>query len=234
MTEVGSGRLVDELDEALVGMKAGDTTTITLSRSRRATTTDVELTLRDVKERVLPTLDDELARAASEFDTLDELRGDIEARFREQLDDEVEAAFREARRGRARRRDAVRRVADELVDRRAAELWSGLTRSLARRGIAPEVYLHDDRPVAGGRRHAPAGGGASGRSSASSSSKASPTKLGLEVTDEELDGFIREQAEQRAATTPRRRSQALVSTARTSRCAPTCGCGRRSTKSPPA
>ena len=43
---------------------------------------------------MLPQLDDELARSASEFDTLAELRADIEGRLREQLEAEIENAFR--------------------------------------------------------------------------------------------------------------------------------------------
>ena len=45
---------------------------------------------------MLPPLDDELAKAATEFDTLDELRGDIEARLRAQIEDELDGLFRAA------------------------------------------------------------------------------------------------------------------------------------------
>ena len=45
---------------------------------------------------MLPPLDDELAKAASEFDTLDELRGDIEGRLRAQVEEELEGLFRAA------------------------------------------------------------------------------------------------------------------------------------------
>ena len=54
----------------------------------------VEITVKEVKEKVLPPLDDELARSASEFDTLAELRADIEGRLREQLEAEIENVFR--------------------------------------------------------------------------------------------------------------------------------------------
>ena len=54
------------------------------------------MTVKEIKEKVLPPLDDELARAASEFDTLDELRADIEGGLREQIEEEVEGAFRGA------------------------------------------------------------------------------------------------------------------------------------------
>ena len=96
MTEVGSGRLVDELDDALIGMLAGETKTIALPAEEGATT-DVDLTLKEMKEPRAARARRRRSRAsASEFDTLEELRADVEARLREQIEDEAEAAFREA------------------------------------------------------------------------------------------------------------------------------------------
>src|SRR5436305_2418386 len=54
----------------------------------------VSVTVKEIKEKVLPPLDDELARAASEFDSFADLRGDIESRLREQIEEEIEAQFR--------------------------------------------------------------------------------------------------------------------------------------------
>src|SRR5438128_1072450 len=59
-------------------------------------TAKVEVTVNELKEKVLPPLDDDLARAASEFDSLEELRADIERRLREQIEEEVEGVFRAA------------------------------------------------------------------------------------------------------------------------------------------
>src|SRR5438128_2572510 len=60
--------------------------------SRRTATVAVK----ELKERVLPPLDDDLAKAASEFDSLADLRSDIETRLRAQIDDELEGLFRAA------------------------------------------------------------------------------------------------------------------------------------------
>src|SRR5690606_26087845 len=81
--EVGSGRLLDGLDEVLVGMSAGDQTTFrsTLVGGEYAgREADVTVTVRSVKEKELPPLDDDFAQLASEFDTLDQLRADIRQR----------------------------------------------------------------------------------------------------------------------------------------------------------
>ena len=75
--EVGSGSMLDGLDEALPGMSSGDTKTFRteLAGGQYAgQEADVTVTVHSVKVKELPDLDDEFAQAASEFDTLDELR----------------------------------------------------------------------------------------------------------------------------------------------------------------
>lgn len=74
--EVGAGNLLDGLDEALIGMSAGDEKTIqsTLAGEQEGETADVQVKVTQVKERELPELDDDFAEMASQFDTLAELR----------------------------------------------------------------------------------------------------------------------------------------------------------------
>src|SRR2546427_412538 len=80
-----------------------------------------EVTVKEVKEKILPPLDDDLARTASEFDTLAELRADIEGRLREQLEAELESEFRAAAVDRLVEATRVQ-PAPALVDSRANEL----------------------------------------------------------------------------------------------------------------
>ncbi|GAB3225455.1 trigger factor [Glycomyces halotolerans] len=84
--EVGSGQLLDGLDEALVGMSAGDEKTIesNLSGEQEGQTADVEIRVEQVKERELPELDDEFAEMSSPYDTLEELRTATRERLEEQ------------------------------------------------------------------------------------------------------------------------------------------------------
>jgi trigger factor len=82
--EVGSGKLLPGLDVALVGMSAGDATTFgsqLVGGEHAGREADVSVTVRAVKEKELPALDDEFAQLASEFDTLDELREDLRGRL---------------------------------------------------------------------------------------------------------------------------------------------------------
>ncbi|MEU6250266.1 trigger factor [Glycomyces sp. NPDC047010] len=84
--EVGSGNLLDGLDEALIGMSAGDEKTIesTLAGEQEGENAQVEVKVTQVKERELPDLDDDFAEMASPFDTLEELRGATRERLENQ------------------------------------------------------------------------------------------------------------------------------------------------------
>ncbi|MEU8193498.1 trigger factor [Microbispora amethystogenes] len=91
--EVGAGSVLQGLDDALQGMAAGEDKTFrtTLVGGENAgEEADVIITVKSVKEKVLPELDDEFAQLASEFDTLDELKDSIrEQARRNKLVDQV-------------------------------------------------------------------------------------------------------------------------------------------------
>lgn len=78
--EVGSGNMLEGMDDALVGMSAGETKTFTAPLAggdREGQDAECTVTVQSVKVRELPELDDEFAQLASQFDTLDELRADL-------------------------------------------------------------------------------------------------------------------------------------------------------------
>ena len=78
--EVGSGTMLEGMDEAVTGLQAGEQTTFTAPLAggdRAGQEAEVTVTVQSVKERELPAPDDEFAQLASEFDTLDELRDDL-------------------------------------------------------------------------------------------------------------------------------------------------------------
>ena len=81
--EVGSKQLLPGLDEAVVGLAAGASTTFTtqlVGGDYAGRDAEVSVTVRTVKEKELPQLDDEFAELASEFDTMAELRDDVSER----------------------------------------------------------------------------------------------------------------------------------------------------------
>lgn len=141
--EVGSGRMLDGLDEALVGMSAGESKTFTAELAGgelAGTQADVTVKVDSVKVKELPELDDDFAQSASEFDTLGELR----AGTRKQL----ENMRRTGQAGQARERalDALLARVDiplpeDLVDREIASRGRSLADRLERSGNTMDEYL---------------------------------------------------------------------------------------------
>jgi trigger factor len=84
--EVGSAQLVDGLDDAIVGLSAGESRTFTTKMAagpHAGKEAEVTVTVGTVKERELPEPDDEFAQLASEFDTIEELRANLADQVRQ-------------------------------------------------------------------------------------------------------------------------------------------------------
>ncbi|MFI6867532.1 trigger factor [Nocardia sp. NPDC050406] len=78
--EVGSGQLIEGLDETLIGLKAEESKDFTsklVAGEHAGKEAVITVTVQSVKERELPEADDEFAQMASEFDTIDELKADL-------------------------------------------------------------------------------------------------------------------------------------------------------------
>ena len=141
--EVGTGSLLDGLDEALIGMSAGDAKTFTAELAggeRAGQQAEVTVTVHSVKVKELPELDDEFAQSASEFDTVGELR----AGTRTQL--ERVKRMQQAGQARERALDALlARIEVPLPDSMVAgELEmraQSLDEQLERAGATREAYL---------------------------------------------------------------------------------------------
>jgi trigger factor len=192
VVELGANRVVEELEAALLGMTPAETKEVPFAGADESTAS-VEVTVKELKEKILPPLDDDLARAASEFDTLQELRDDIERRLREQLEDEAETAFRAAVVDKLVEAAGVE-ASGPLVEARTRELLNGLVRSVERRGVSFEDYLaltggDPNELVARLRDEA--------RHSVARELvlEAAAEKLGVEIPDDEIRQLVREQAE---------------------------------------
>jgi trigger factor len=84
---IGSGQMLDGLDEAVTGLEAGGTATFTSELkggSAAGREAEISVTVESVSARELPELDDDFAQLASEFDTLEELRADARRRLAEE------------------------------------------------------------------------------------------------------------------------------------------------------
>jgi trigger factor len=146
MVELGSGRLVPGFEEQLTGASAGDERTVEVTfpddyGAEELAGNDAEfaVTVKEVKAKELPPVDDELAAEAG-FDTLDELREDIRERLSEAEERRVDAEFREAVLDSAVTNAKVD-VPEALVEARSRELWEQMLHSLGHQGISKEMYL---------------------------------------------------------------------------------------------
>ena len=84
--QIGSGTMLDGIDEALTGLSAGEDATFETKLSggeHAGEQATIKVKLSAVKERELPAADDEFAQLASEFDTIDELKEDIKKQVAE-------------------------------------------------------------------------------------------------------------------------------------------------------
>ena len=145
--QLGNGRTFEEIERALRGMTAGETRSAELplpadypDAKLRGRNADVELHVHSVRERQPRPLDDEFARASSEFDTLAELRAAIEDSYRERLEALARSRFRSsvlASLGEAIEVD----LPPYTVAGRVEELLGDLARNVERQGVPFGTFL---------------------------------------------------------------------------------------------
>jgi trigger factor len=147
LLELGAEGVLEGFDEALTGASAGDQREATVRfpddyRPERLAGTEAtfEVSVKEVREKQLPELDDDFATQASEFDTLEELRDDIAAKLRTVAESRTQEQFREAAVDAAVAQSEVE-VPDDVVTARATEMWERVERSLEARGVPAQSYL---------------------------------------------------------------------------------------------
>jgi trigger factor len=147
LLELGEGRVLPELEKALVGTKAGDERTAAVpfpedypAEEVAGKTAEFDVKVQEVREKELPELDDDFAAEASEFETLAELRDHISGQIRDILEGQIAERFREAALDAAVANAKVE-LPEQVVDARAAEMWRRVERQLQQQGMDPENYL---------------------------------------------------------------------------------------------
>ncbi len=148
LVELGSGSLVEGFEEGLIGANAGDERTIELTFPEDYRAEDLagkdaqfELTVKEVREKDLPELTDEFAADASEFETLEELRGEIGSRIAEALSQRAEEEFRAAAVDAAV--DGARVEIPEAIARaRAEESLERFLHNLTHQGVDPQAFIN--------------------------------------------------------------------------------------------
>ncbi len=147
LLELGGGQLIEGFEEQLTGAEAGDERKVEVTfpedyQAEELAGEDAvfKVEVKEVREKVLPELDDDFASEASEFETLEELRADISKRVSEAVDERAEQDFRVAAVDAAVDAATVD-MPDALVQARAEERWDRVERQLAARGMDPNAYL---------------------------------------------------------------------------------------------
>jgi trigger factor len=147
LLELGSGRLVPGFEEQLTGASAGDEREVTVTFPEDYAAEHLagkeavfSTTVKEVKEKKLPELDDDFAGEAGGFDTLDELRADIESKLSSAEERAIEAEFREAVVDAASEK-AKLDLPHDLIHSKAHEMWHETAHRLQRQGVDPQRYL---------------------------------------------------------------------------------------------
>jgi trigger factor len=189
---IGQERLIPGFEEHLVGLRAGDSTDFDITfpldyqeASLQGATAHFAVTLRELREKVLPVADDEFAASLGDFADLAALRSDVRERLgRNALD--------RARHGFADRiidyavKNATVEIPDTLVDEEVEVMHDELRGALARQGITEEAYLKatDKTPE---QLHADFRPGAEERAKTLLVLGEIAEKEGMEVTDADVD-----------------------------------------------
>jgi trigger factor len=147
VVELGSGRLIPGFEEQLTGASAGEERQVELTfpddypaEQLAGQDASFAVQVKEVKEKKLPELDDDFAVEAGGYDSLDELRAEIESRIAQAEERAIESEFREAAVDAVVAQARIE-VPHELVHSKAHEMWHRTARRLQAQGVNPEQYL---------------------------------------------------------------------------------------------
>ena len=147
MYEVGRGNLVPGFEEELVGVKAGEEKSFDITFPEDYHADDLAgqqaiftVSVKEIKEKIVPELDDAFAADVSEFETMDELRGDIRERLQAAAEAGAQREFRAAAVEKAVEH-ATLAVPSTMVDREAHRLFHQLEERVGEQGLTMDVYL---------------------------------------------------------------------------------------------
>jgi trigger factor len=198
--ELGAGRLLPDMERGIAGMAAGQEREVTVvfppdypAEQLAGKEAVFTVTVKDVKERVLPELDDEFAMSVSEFDTVGELRADITERYTAALGEESERVFRSTVLDDLRTR-LVTPLPEALVRSRMSEMTRNLIEGLAARGVSAEQYLAMTGQTSQQLVEETIRPQAEDALAKDLALEAVADAEGIEVSDEQIEEWIREQA----------------------------------------
>ncbi|MPM96859.1 Trigger factor [bioreactor metagenome] len=144
--ELGSGSFVPGFEEQVVGMKAGDEKDINITfpadYAPELAGKDVvfKVKLHEVKEKDVPAMDDEFAKDVSEFDTLEDLKADIEKKIADEREQAAQQAFEDKRMQQVAE-NITADVPDAMVESQARRFVDNFKNQIQQQGIPYEQYM---------------------------------------------------------------------------------------------
>ena len=144
--ELGSGSFVPGFEDQVIGMKAGEEKDIDITFPEQYTpelagkAVVFKVKVNEVKEKEIPVLDDEFAKDVSEFDTLDELKADLEKKIAEELEKAAQQGFQDALMEQVAENLTVE-IPDAMIEAQCKQFIDNFKMQLAQQGIPYDEYL---------------------------------------------------------------------------------------------
>ena len=144
--ELGAGQFVPGFEEQVMGMKAGEEKDLDITFPEQYTpelagkAVVFKVKVHEVKEKEIPALDDEFAKDVSEFDTLDELKADLEKKIAEEHQKQIDQEFADALMEQVAENLTVE-IPDAMVEAQCKQFLDNFKMQLAQQGIPYEEYM---------------------------------------------------------------------------------------------
>ena len=144
--ELGSGSFVPGFEEQVIGMKAGEEKDLDITFPAQYTpelagkAVVFKVKVHEVKEKEVPVMDDEFAKDVSEFDTLDELKADLEKKIAVEQEKAIEQAFADTLMEQVAENITVE-IPDAMVEAQTKQFIDNFKMQLAQQGIPYEEYM---------------------------------------------------------------------------------------------
>ena len=148
--ELGSGRFIPGFEEQIAGLNAGDAREISVTFPEEYGTEELAgkpatfaVTIKEIKQKELPALDDDFAKSFGEFETLEELRAKLTEYHEKQENDRIEADLRDRLVGALIEKNELE-VPDTLVDRQLDSMLESTKRRLSLQRVSLEMMGLDE------------------------------------------------------------------------------------------
>ena len=144
---IGSHSFIDTFEEQLIGKKIGEECEVNVTFPTEYHAADLagkpatfKVTVKEIKVKELPELNDEFASEVSEFDTLDEYKKDVEKKLAEKKEIEANSKNEDAVVAKVVE-NATMEIPDKMIDAQAENLVQDMARRMQSQGLSLDMYL---------------------------------------------------------------------------------------------